>query len=201
MFSQEEIEKIAQRKGDIRGVVFQTVADYVLKKWGAEGLDRVEKKLKEWGMPFRYEEVRTLDWYPVGWGALSVLAVAEAFSLDELGVKNMGSSVPKISLVVKLLFKFFLDIEKFARQLPGYWAKHYTIGSVEVAKIDKKNKEIILYLKGAAFHPLLCKYIEGYIEKAVELARPTGSVIAAKELQCTFKDNTPYEVYQIKWTK
>ncbi len=201
VITKEEIEKILQKKGDVRGVVFQTDANYILQKEKEEGLQKVEEKLKEWGVTLRYEEIKPMAWYPVAWRTLSILAIREALEWSDEEIREMGKNAPKISIIVKLFFKLFPDIEKFAEQVPKYWRKHYTVGELEVTKLDKEGKVIALHMKNFTFHPAQCKYYEGYFEQTVQLTRPKDSVVTCKEIQCSFRDNVSYEAYQVKWTK
>ncbi len=201
MITKEEIQKISQKNGDARGVVFQTDADYIMGREGKDGLKKLEGQLKDWGIGLNYQEVAPMSWIPVAWRAIHLLAIKEVFAWSDDDIRKMGENAPRVSIVVKLFFKLFPDIGKFAAQIPHYWAKHYTVGSLEVVKLDKENKEMILHLKDFAFHPILCKYLEGYFETATKLTRSKDSVVTTKELQCSFRDNIPYQVYQIKWTE
>ncbi len=202
MPTNEEIEKILKKKGDVRGVVFQTDADYILKQAEAEGLSKVEEKLKEWGVNFIYRDIKPMAWYPVAWRVLSLLAAKESFGWGDEDIKKMGENAPKVSIIVKLFFKLFPDIEKFAEQVPKYWRKHYTSGELEVVKLHKESKSMLLRLKDFSFHPILCKhYFAGYFAKTVQLTRPKGSVVTCTEMKCSMLDNTPFEEYKIEWTK
>lgn len=201
MINNEEIQKILAKKGDVRGAVFQTDANYIVKREKEQGLSKVEAKLKEWGINLKYQEVKPMAWYPVAWRTLSLLACQEALGWRDEDIKKMGINAPKVSIIVKLFFKLFPDIGKFAKQVPQYWRKHYTAGELKAVKLDRKAKEMTLHLKDFAFHPIQCKYYEGYFSQTVQLIRPKGSVVTTKELQCTFRDNVPHEVFQIKWTK
>lgn len=201
MITQEEVQKILQKKGDARGVVFQTDANYILKEKKGIDIKQAEKKLKQWGVDLKYKDVKAMAWYPVAWRTLSLLASKEVFGWQDDDIKKMGENAPKVSIIVKLFFKLFPDIEKFAKQVPNYWRKHYTVGELEVVKLDKENKAMLLHLTNFAFHPLQCKYYEGYFAETVQLIRPKGSVVVCQEIQCSFRDNVPYEAYQIKWSK
>lgn len=201
MPTNEEIEKILQKKGDVRGVVFQTDTNYILKKGTEEDLRKIEERIKEWGISVIYKEVKPMAWYPVAWRVCSLLAIKEVFGWGDEEIRKMGENAPKVSVIVKLFFKLFPDIGKFAKEIPGYWTKHYTSGALEVANLDKENQELILRLNGFAFHPILCKYLEGYFTIATKLTRPKESQVTCRELKCSFRDNVPYEEYQIKWTK
>ncbi|OIO50352.1 hypothetical protein COX74_02960 [bacterium (Candidatus Gribaldobacteria) CG_4_10_14_0_2_um_filter_41_16] len=56
------------------------------------------------------------------------MAAQEVFDWTEQDIRNMGVNAPKVSVVVKLMFKLFADIEQLAKQMPGFWKKNYTVG-------------------------------------------------------------------------
>lgn len=200
MFLQEEINRILQKKGDIRGVAFQSVADYILKKQDAEGLKKVERKMQEWGVPFEYKTIKTMGWYPIAWGALFVLATQDVFGWTDSDIRDMGVAAPKASLLAKLFFKLFFDMKKVAEHIPAFWQKNYTIGEMRVIRLNEDKKEMVLHLIDCSFHPALCQYTEGYIETSLGFSRPRGSVLTVKETKCSLKDGTPFEEYLVQWT-
>ncbi|MDO8524175.1 MAG: hypothetical protein Q7R99_00925 [bacterium] len=201
MINQKEIQDILKKQGDVRGAVFQTDANYVLKKGSQGDLLKVENLLKEWNVGLQFKDVEAMGWYPISWRTFSLLAIKEALGWDDIQIREMGKNAPNVSIIVKLFFKLFPDIKKFAQQIPNYWRKHYTVGELEVGELDKDRQTMVIYLKNFSFHPVLCRYLEGYFEQATKLTRPEDSVVTAKEIQCSFNDNTPYEAYQLSWTK
>ena len=52
--TKEELDKIMQIKGNVRGAIFQTHAVYIRLKKGDEGVKMVEEKLKELSHPFKF---------------------------------------------------------------------------------------------------------------------------------------------------
>ncbi|MCL5010912.1 MAG: hypothetical protein M1127_01740 [Patescibacteria group bacterium] len=200
VISKEEVNKILQKKGEIRGAAFQSIGDFVLKHKGQAGLAKVEEQMKKWGCNFNLSEISSVAWYPIAWGALFVLAAQEVFGWTEQDIRVMGSSAPKVSVIVKMVFKLFPNIERLAEQIPVFWRKNYTVGEIEVVSLDKDKKEMVFHLRDCSFHPSLCRYVEGFAETTFQLSRPKGSVMKVKETKCSMKDGVPYEEYTISWT-
>lgn len=201
MFSQKEIQDILQREGEIRGAAFESIADYIVKQKGEEGLKHVEERVRSWGAKdFSIKNIKEVAWYPIGQAALFVLASMEVFSWDNNEIRKMGENAPKVSVVVKLFFKLFTDIKKLAQQIPLFWKKNYTVGWIEVAKIDENKKEMILKYHDCYFHPALCHFLEGYAEKTLQFTRPQGSILTVKEIECSFDSHKNCEVFQVNWT-
>ncbi|MCX6789635.1 MAG: hypothetical protein NTZ42_03435 [Candidatus Gribaldobacteria bacterium] len=200
IINKEEVNEILQKKGEIRGVAFQSIGDFILKKKGQTGLLEVEKQMAEWGADFYFSGISPMAWYPIAWGALSILAAQEVFGWTEQDIREMGANAPKASVVVKLMFKLFSNMKQLSKQIPGFWRKNYTVGEVEVMNLDEDKKEMVLHFKDSSFHPSLCKYVEGFAETTLQFSRPKNSVISVKETKCSFKDNVPYEEYIVRWT-
>lgn len=201
VISDEEVKNLLQRTGDVRGVAFKSIADYIVKEKGQEGLAKVEEKMRQWGVKdFNYNNIQDMAWYPIGWGALFVLASMAVFNWDEKEIRRMGENAPKVSLPVKAFFRFFSNFTRIAEHIPDFWQKHYTVGRIEVVKVDEENKEMILKYHNCHFHPALCKYLEGYAEKTLQLARSKNSVVKVKEIECSFDKDISYEAYRVTWT-
>jgi len=156
--------------------------------------------MKEWGADFHFTKIVPMAWYPIGWGALFVLASQQVFGWTEQDIREMGENGPKVSAVVKFTFKLFPNIERLAQQIPGFWRKNYTVGTMEVVSLDKEKKKIVLRLHDCVFHPSLCHYVEGFAETTLQFSRPKSSVVSVKETKCSFKDNVPYEEFVVSWT-
>jgi len=195
--TKEEIKKIMGTKGKVRGVVFQTDAEYVRLKKGEEGLRLLEKKTKEFGYPIEYGKIKTMDWYPLGLRALSLLAVKETFYWGDKEIDDMGNSAPKYSFVVKMLLRYFLSLRRSLEEVPTYWAKHYTAGEMEFVELDEKKKYYIIRLKNFKIHPIWCTYLTGYYRRFTQYVIKSEKV-TIEETKCMFKGD-PYHEFIGRW--
>jgi hypothetical protein len=191
----EELDRLLKVKGEVRGVVFQTDAQYVLEKEGEKGLRELEKRVKDLGYDIDYRGAKATSWYPIGLRAISLLLIKDTFNWEDSRIREMGKMAPKFSFVVKFMFKLFASLEKLVREIPRFWKEHYTAGEMEVIKFDKKNKELIFSLKDFNLHPLFCLYLEGYIERVL-LFVERG--VVTKEIHCPFRGDA-YHDYLSKW--
>ena len=191
----EELENLIKIKGKVRGVVFQTDVKYVLSRWGKEGLKRLEKKMEEWKIDLPFKGAEAMEWYPIGKRVVSLLLIKETFGLENKDIREMGSLAPKFSIVVKLLFKLFTPLKRFAKEIPRYWKEHYTVGELEVEKVSEKAREMLLNLKGIKLDPLFCLYLEGYFERVIKFIYPQTKV---KEIKCQFKGDE-FCQYLFQW--
>lgn len=194
----QELQNLLKLKGKIRGVVFQTDAKYVLEKEGEEGLRKLEKRVKELGLPVDYRRAKAMEWHPIGLRVVSLLVIKDTFGWDAQEMRKMGEAAPKVSFIVKFFFKLFLSPKKFTKEASKYWRKHHTLGALKAVKLDEEHKETVLRLSGYTVHPLFCLYLEGYFETVMALIRKSGKA-TVKEIRCPYRDNIPYHEYLVKW--
>jgi hypothetical protein len=196
MLDQNELQKIINTPGEVKGVVFQTDANYVLKKMGESGLKKLEEQVKILGLAINYREASALKAYPIGLRVASLLLIIDTFGWDDAEIRQMGYEAPKTSFVVKLLMKFFVSFVRLMQEVPKYWQEHYTVGVLESIKIDDTKKEAILHLRDISIHPLFCKYLEGYFEKIYEFSLE-GRKGSCTEIECEFS-GAAYHSYEFK---
>lgn len=197
MIQKEELEKIYQIKGKVRGVVFITDKEYVEIRFGKDAIKKVEKRLEELGYPIEYEKIKPMEWYPWGLRAISLIAIAETFNFKKEDIFDMGNNAPKYSFIIKLLIRFFLSFDKLFKKSPLYWKKHHTIGKLEPIEVDMKKKEAIIRLYGLKAHPLFCEYLRGYFARVSQFGLKTKK-IKIEETKCMFKGDD-YHEYKITW--
>ena len=195
--TKEELDKLLKIKGMVRGAVFQTDAQYVLRHWGKKGLEKLEKRIKELGYPIDYRHSRAMSWYAVGLRTISLLLIKDTFSLSMEDIKKMGEEAPKVSFVIKILARFFVSLEKTWKEYPKYWAKNYAAGKLKMVKLDMKNHQAIVRLEGLSTHPAFCKYLTGYLMTIGSLS-VKSPYVNCFETRCTFKGD-PYHEYHFLW--
>jgi len=193
--SKELIGQLLKVKGEVRGVVFKTDEEYILKEKGKKGLVKLEERLQKLGVPIRYEQIKTMDFYPVGLRALSLLAIREVFDFDDNEIRKMGLFATKMSLVIKLFVKYFLSLEKvFFEQGPKIWAKHWTTGKLIPSELNKEKKYGILSVERFTLHPIFCLYLEGYFSGILQMVIKS-SKITVTETKCI----PGYHEYRLSW--
>lgn len=190
------VKKILQIKGEARGIVFKTDLDYIRGQKGPDGFKSLVEEIKKTGYLPEYDQIRTLDFYPIGLRALSLLLIRQVFNLSDQEVKEIGVSAPKLSLIIKLFTKYFLSITTTASQAPTMWEKHYRAGRLIVDEINEKEKRIVLHLEDLDLHPVFCKYLEGYFLTVVRMV--VGSTTVSSEIQCSFRGDRDHK-YLITW--
>ncbi len=196
--NKETVNDLMKIKGEVRGVVLKTDEEYILKEKGKEGLEKVEQKLKELGHPIKYEEIRTMDFYPVGLRVLSLLAVREVFNFSDEEIRKIGTFATKMSLIIRLFTKYFLSVRRVVmKESPRIWSKHWTVGKLVPVELNEKQKYAVIRVEGFDLHPIYCIYLEGYFAGILQMLVKSPKV-DTKETKCAFKGE-PYHEFLIKW--
>lgn len=195
--TKEEIKKLMEIPGEVKGVVLQTDAEYVRQKKGEKGLLAVKKELEKIDCPIDYEKIRATSWYPLGLRPISLLVIKKVFNWGDKEIENMGNEAPKYSFLIKALLRFFLSFPRSYKEIPKYWEKHYIAGKLEGPGYDLKKKYYILRLKDFKIHPILCVYLRGYFVRVGQLVLK-GNNFKGEETKCQFKGD-PYHEFLITW--
>lgn len=196
--SKKNLKELLEIEGDVRGVVFKTDGEYILKKKGREGLSKLERELKNLDQPIKYQDIETLAFYPVGLRVISLLVIKRVFNFDNEEIKEMGFFATKTSLLVKLFIKYFLSIQRvFFKEASKIWRKHWSIGEIKPIKLDEEKKYALLQLKDFSLHPIYCCYLEGYFRGILQMITKS-SQITCEETKCYFRGDK-YHEYLIKW--
>lgn len=193
----EEIENIMKIKGEVRGVVFQTDARYILAKKGKEGLEKVKEETERLGHAIDYEHIKPMEWYPAGLRAVSLLAIKSAFNWSDQEIFDMGNTAPKFSIIVKMLLKYFISLKKSVSQIPVYWAKHWTVGKISNPEFHEDEKWLVIRLEGIKLHPIFCAYEAGYYLRIAQYVIKS-SKITVEEVKCAYRGD-PHHDFLIKW--
>ena len=193
MLDENELQKLKDHPGKVRGVTLETDAKYVQKKIGGEGLAKLQQVTKKLGWEVDYGNIQTMSWYPIGQRVISLLAAQEAFGWKEDDIWQMGNSAPKYSFIATMMMKYFVSLKKVFEEIPTYWEKHYTVGRIEPALLDEGNKRMVLHLKDFLVHPVLCQYYAGYFNRLGSYVIP-DSEIETKETKCNFRGDDYHEI-------
>lgn len=195
---EREIQKLKEIKGEVSGVVFKTDRHFIEREKGKEGLRLVEEETKKMSWPIEYAKIRTFGWYPLGQRVVSLLATKRAFKWTDARIREMGSSAPLHSFMIKLMAKYFINLETAMEKAKDGWKRHYNVGELFPAKIDKKEKVAAIRVENFKVHPILCQvYLEGYFLGAFGLVIKSRKV-TCQSTKCEFKGD-PYHQYTIKW--
>jgi len=198
------LEGLMKNKDETRGIEFETDKKFILEERGEEGIEKIEKAMKELGYPIKYEEISTFTFYPIGIRVLSLLTIKEIFNFDEAKIEEMGRVAPKLSIFIKTLMQFFISIPTLKSETSRIWKRYHTTGELKLivapgnfATLRLSGHNCVLKLTNHKIHPLYCTYLGGYFAKITEMVLNT-SPITFEETKCPFRGDDWHE-YLLKW--
>ncbi len=195
--TKEEAKKILSIPGNVKGTIILSNIEFLERKGGKEAVSKLKERLKELEIPINLEEIKHARMYPEAISVLIVLLIKEILNLDEKGVFEMGQAGMKLSPIVKILTKFFSNLDVVLARAPEYWKEYFDFGELEVVEYDKEKKYAIVRLKGYKFHPLLCFYHMGYFYQVAKVASGAKEV-KIEERKCVFRGD-PFDEFYFSW--
>lgn len=194
--TKEIADELMKMKGEARGITMKTDWEVVRQDYGDEGLKKVEARMAELGYPVKYSELKTMDFYPIGLDAISVFAIREIFNWDDEQVAELGAKAMKVSLFLKLFFKYFPAVGLLVRETPKMWRKYYSVGDLEITEFHEKEKYAIIALKNWPIPFPWCLTLRGYFSKILQIA--LNAPVTAKETKCVVLGDG-YHEFLLTW--
>ncbi len=196
--TEEELQKIADElknfKGNVKGEVFRTHADYIKSKEGEEGLKKVEEKMASLGVPIDFYNIKPFNWFSEGLSSLTIIITKETLNWSEEDVFEMGRFAPKFSFIIKVMIQYLVSVESLLENARKYWNKHFDFGYVETIFHTEENK-IIVKEYGFDTHPIVCIYHAGYFKGLCEFAVKSRDI----DVKYAYQKNNEYNEYIITW--
>lgn len=194
--TRETVKKFMSFPGEARGVTLKVDWEFILRKEGKEGLEKLEGKMAELGYPLKFEEIKTMGFYPIGLDALSMAVIGEVFGYDKQRFIEVGKTAPKFSIFLKVFFRYFVSPKQAIDEAPKMWRKHYSVGDLIVAEFNENKGYAVLRLENFKLHKIHCYNLLGYFSKILEMI--VNAKVSAEERKCVF-DGDDYHEYFLKW--
>lgn len=201
--TKEEIKKLMELPGKIKGVTFNGDLEFILIKKGKEGVKKVEEETAKLGYLIEYEKMKETEWYPAGLRMVSIQAIFNTFGWEEKELIEMAEAAPKTSFLVRFFMKYFLSPEEIFQQAASrMWKRYYSLGSLEALdfKVAPKSGQALLRVRDFNLHPLHCLFLGNFFIGVFKLADPDFKKINFEEIKCSFKGDDCHE-FLIKWEK
>lgn len=203
--TKEELKKLMENPGRVRGSSLKGESEYVLEKKGKEGLRAVEEKTRDLGYPIEYKSIKESEWYPVGLKVVSISTVLKVFNWGKKELAEMGESAPKVSFIVKLFMRHFISPEKIFKIGTGrIWQRSFNFGSIEPAEFHNDERKggggyFVIRVRNFKLHPLHCFYLGHFFIGVTKTTDARIQEATVKETKCMFKGD-PYHEFIVKWT-
>ncbi len=197
ILTKELVRELMRIEGEARGIHFKNDADFILKEKSEVDLKKVEEELKKNGCPLKYKNIKNLGFYPIGWRAISLLAIQKVFSWNDEDMRKLGKFATNVSFIIRLYMKFFYSIEMIVNKAPKIWSEYFTKGQLAISDYNEKEKYAIIEIKNFALHPVYCRVLEGYFENFIKMITKTKEA-KCQEKKCTFTGQDCHQ-FEIIW--
>lgn len=197
IISKEEIKKVMDIKGNVRGGAIKSKFSFILSEEGREGLEKLEKALQETGYPLKNEEIKNTEFYPLSFLALMLTLIKRLFGYNNEKFQEIGRFETRTSsLLVRIFAKYFFSPERVVKEIPGMWEKAFNTGKLKVIEYNPEKRHLIVRLEDFSFHPLHCEILKGYFSSVFKMV--VGNDVACREEKCIFKGND-YHEFILSW--
>ncbi|MFQ6084546.1 MAG: hypothetical protein ACE5WD_14500 [Candidatus Aminicenantia bacterium] len=194
--SKKEFNELMKIKGEAWGMGMKQFVGYIVAEHGEEGLKKLEDTMAELGYPVKYREIGMADYYPLKLLAVSLPVIKRLFNYDDKKLQEFGKSQIKFPLIIRLIVRYFLSVERFSKEFPRLWRKGFTVGDIEIAELDKEKKYMIVRLKNFRIHPTHCPIFKGNLSMIVQIM--VGSETTCEETKCLHRGDE-YHEFLVKW--
>jgi hypothetical protein len=191
------VRELMNIPGNVRGVVFITDREYIRRYHSDAVLENIVRAMQETGHPIAYDDIKSMEWYPLGLRALSFKIMRDVLKWSDDEFRIMGNNAPKFSFIVKLLMKWFTSPRTAFNHSPEYWQRHYDVGSLEIDEFNEPECYAVFRILDFATIPLWCVYLEGYFKRLFQFTFP-GKHITMKETKCMNRGD-PYHEFRGEW--
>ncbi len=189
------LEKTSQR---VRGEVIIDHINYIKKKEGSGGLERLKEKLNELNIALDLEKITPEKWISNDLSSQIIIVAHHIFNWSNEDVFEMGYSAPRFPLGIKLLVQTVISPKKMFKDLPIYWKNIFSFGSLEPVEFNEELQHARMQIKNLkTTHPILCFHMQGYIKGLAEFIF-SSKKITVKQSKCAFKGDA-YDEYIIHW--
>lgn len=196
IISNDTVKKLMEIEGKVRGVSLKNHRDFILKEKGPDGLKSFEGEMIKLGYPLKYKDLQEMGFHPIGFEIVELLVMKKLFNFDDKKIEEMGAFEARLSLVMKIFFKYFVSLKLLAEQAPEMWTKSYTVGSFKVKEWSEKNKYSIIAIENFGLHPVHCVQIRGYISCILKMVVKRD--VSCEETKCLYKGDDHHE-FLLKW--
>ncbi len=195
IISKEEFKELLKIKGEARGFGFKAKADFVREERGQEAFKKLGDEMARLGYP--YSDIKTMEFYPIGLLAAILLVIKRLFNFTDEDFQEMGKFEAQSSLVIRLLMKYFISLEKMSQEASKIWRKYYSIGVFEIIETDEEKKTATIRIKDFKLHPIMCQIFIGYFTSIMKLIVKSDQ-ISCKETKSPHKNDECHE-FLMNW--
>jgi len=196
IISKKELDEFLKMPGQVRGNGLKTVADFILKKEGENGLLSLEKAMADFGCSIKLKEIKPLDFYPLGFLAIILISTSKLFNYGRKEIMEIGESDVRFSPILKLFVKYYISIAGALKAAPLIFKKYFTTGELKVVEYNEDQKIVVLRVENFKLTPVHCYYLAGYFLGVVKMIKSTSGI--CEETKCVHRGDDFHE-FVVRW--
>ena len=159
----------------IKGAAFKEDFEYITKKHGQEGLQRVNRRLLSNGAKYDLFEIKDLMVYPLDYRVDFLKAVKEELKWDDRELFAMARSAPRVNSALKMFVRYVVSLDTALGSTSKYWSNYFSAGSLATLDHDKEKGRISLALYDLPADPILYTELSGYFVGVMDLTGAKGA--------------------------
>ena len=193
----EELAKLEEINGEMRGVSIKEMMGFILLKEGKEGLFKLENALVDLGYGVKYADIKMFTYYRLVVEAIIYTLIKKIFNYTDEQFIEMGYYETKSSpTAIRLFLMYLISIEDAVRSLNKMWRAYYTVGHLKVIELNKEVKYAILRIEDYKTVPYHCLDLRGYFSGIVEIM--VKAKVTCIESKCVYKGDE-YHEFILRW--
>jgi len=196
IISKEELNGLTSIEGETRGHSIRNTGDFILKEEGREGLNKLESAMARLGYPIKYEKAKETNYYPAKILAITLVVIEKIFNYDAKKFQEMGRFRAKFSIIMRMLMRYLISLDRAVKEMPKMWRKFLTTGDAKVVSFDKKEKYAVIRIENYRFHQIQCRIIEGIFSTVLQTI--VKSNVTCQETKCIHRGDE-YHEFLLKW--
>ncbi len=199
LISKQELDKLMERKGRMRGFGLKTLLGFILREEGQEGFKKLKNAMKKLGCSIDFENIKILDFYPFNWHIITFVVIEKLFNYDNKKFQELGAFSVKNPFMSR---RFFMKtIRAFSFKLRNeetqkIWKKVFDIGTIKITEIGPDKKSITLEIKDFDSHPFFCQALTGVFLAGSKML--IGLDTFCEEVECENRGGNRHR-FLIKW--
>jgi hypothetical protein len=196
IISQEELDELMKIKGEVNGRGLKI--DFILKKEGREGRKKMDEAIASLGLDFlpNQKEITKYKDYPVWLIVVYMLIGKRLFNWDDEKFQEMGKLTLRSPFIIRFFLRYFVSLEKIAKEAPKMWRTYFTVGDLKTVEYDEEKKYIVLRLENFRLHPLHCQFLKGFFSSALQMV--IREEVSCEETKCVYRGDE-YHEFLFKW--
>jgi hypothetical protein len=199
IISKEELSRLLETRGEIRGFAIKPMLDFIIKEEGENGFESLSGTMSKLGSPIDYKNVKTIDFYPFNWHIVFFVVIQKLFNYDNKKFQEIGVFSAKAPFTVRRFMMQALPrlpFERIIKETEKIWRKFSTVGDLKIIKVDAEQKELIMRFEDFALHPLMCQLVIGYFSSVAGIL--IGKKSICEQIKAVYKGDD-YDEFLIKW--